>query len=187
MLPPHLGDKLADWNLLRLAGGQELVIGKDVLELGPSFGVDLFCLAPYARTYTMLESSPEVLEHLRFLHDRWIALGHDIALVPYDLRKPLVFADAQFDLVIDFGTIDNVLGGLLPYREACRVLRPGGMLISTYASFDHFGEPYSACGDEHRFSAVELTETLIECGMEMLHRYDIDKPRAAVAARKKGA
>lgn len=27
MLPPYLGDKLADWNLLRQAGGQELGLG----------------------------------------------------------------------------------------------------------------------------------------------------------------
>lgn len=184
MLPPYLGDKLADWNLLRQAGGQELVIGKDVLELGPSFGVDLFCLAPYAKSYTMIESSPEVLDHLRFVVDRWRALGHDVNLVDANLQHPLAFADATFDLVIDFGTIDNVIAGYAPYREACRVLRPGGMLISTYASRDHFGTAMSDCGDEHRFFAREMRECLRREGMEIVQQYNVDQPRAAIAARK---
>lgn len=184
MLPPYLGDKLADWNLLRQAGGQELVIGKDVLELGPSFGVDLFCLAPYAKSYTMIESSPQVLDHLRFVVDRWQALGHDVALIQANLQHPLVFADATFDLIIDFGTIDNVIAGLEPYREACRVLRPGGVLLSTYASRDHFGTAMSDCGDEHRFYAREIKSLLKDQHMDVFCHYNVDQPRAAIAARK---
>lgn len=184
LLPPHLGDKLIDWDLLAKAGGMDLLIGKDVLEFGPSYGIDLYMFAPYARSYTMIESAPDVLDHLqpltRLLNDRDAAA----LVIVRNLRQPLdAFAGKNYDLVIDFGTVDNVLAGVKPYEEAMRLLRPGGVLLTTYANRKVLGTEFSECGDEVRFDPGGLASWFTGLGDPFVRIHE-DQPRAGMAVRR---
>lgn len=188
LLPPHLGDKLVDWQLLAAAGGMELLIDKNVLEFGPSYGLDVYAFAPYAKSYVCVESAPDVLGHLDGLcHAIWLQTAriNPPVIIKHNLQLPIdKVADADYDLVIDFGTIDNVLAGYLPYREAARVLRPGGVLLTTYANWAHFKTDKSPSGDEVRLHPLELDHELRGMDLEPYVRLFEDQPRAAMAARK---
>lgn len=189
LLPPHLGDKLVDWQLLAAAGGMELLIDKNVLELGPSYGLDVYAFTPYAKSYVVVESAPDVLAHLESLrHAVWLqtARVNPPVIIKHNLQLPIdKVADGGYDLVIDFGTIDNVLGGYLPYREAARVLKPGGVLLTTYANWAHFKTDKSPSGDEVRLHPEELAHELSTMDLEVYVRLFEDQPRAAMAARKR--
>lgn len=185
LLPPHLGDKLIDWELLAKAGGMELLIDKDVLEFGPSYGIDLYMFGPYARSYTMIESAPDVLDHLqpltKLLNDRDAAA----LTIVRNLQQPLdTFVGNSYDLVIDFGTVDNVLAGVAPYEEALRVLRPGGVLLTTYANQKVLGSKFSECGDEVRFDPGGLASWFSGYGDPFVRIHE-DQPRAGMAVRRR--
>lgn len=184
LLSPYLADKLTDWELLARAGGQPLMIDKDVLELGPSYGIDLMMWAPYARSYTMLDSAQDVHAHLAPLlatQRRW---GRSVNLIDHNMQQPFPLPANAFDVVIDFGTIDNVLADTRPFHEALRVLKPGGVLLSTYANRDVFVESTSPSGDEIRFRPGALTAELLTAGSALVAVFGEDQPRAGVAVRK---
>ena len=43
--------------------------------------------------------------------------------------RALPFADGEFDVVVDFGTVYHVRGGEQALAEIARVLRPGGLFV----------------------------------------------------------
>lgn len=184
LLPPHLSDKLIDWELLVAAGGQEILLQKDVVEFGPSYSVDLFMWAPCTASYTMFDLDEEVIAHVERVLDPLNHAGFAARLIKHDLRTPLPLADASADVVIDFGTIDNVLGGDLPYREAMRILRPGGYLLTSYANRRYFGKEMSDAGDEVRLDPHQLCELLRSLGSNVFVRRYEDQPRAIMGAKK---
>lgn len=187
LFSPHLGDKLVDWKLLTAAGGQDLVAGKDILELGPSYGLDLMMWAPWAKSYSMIESALDVVEHIEPVIARLWKQKYacSVALHIHNMQNlPFPVSSARYDLVIDFGTVDNVLNGSKPYDEALRALRPGGWLLTTYANFAYFKETLSACGDELRFDPGTLAEVLRQHA-DVRHRLFEDQPRAAMAVQKR--
>jgi SAM-dependent methyltransferase len=191
LIPPHLGDKLADLQLLAAAGGQMLLQDKTVLEFGPSYGVELYYLAPVTSLYVVVESAPDVIDHVRPLIELLNERKRCATLLTHDLRKPLPMASATdamgYDVVIDFGTVDNVLAtpNSLPYEEAIRVLKPGGTLITSYANFDHFKTRASECGDEYRFSSGELMALFKVLRCDVVYRQGEDQPRAGMVVKKR--
>lgn len=192
LFSPHLGDKLVDWALLARAGGQTLVVDKDILELGPSYGIDLMMWAPYARSYTMIESAPNVIDHLQPMVDLLRARACAVSLITANLQhgdpSHVLMPGQQTptaDLVIDFGTVDNVLDGLHPFAMAYRALRPGGMLLTTYANRGYFEEEYSPSGDELRFTPQALANFFRhELGALTVVRMGEDQPRAGMAVQR---
>jgi hypothetical protein len=185
LLPPSLGDKMMDWQLLADAGGQAILQDRDVIEFGPSFGLDFFMWCPIVRSYMMIDSAPDIRAWLRPFIE--IARDRDIDafLEEANLQRPLFTKASCCDVVIDFGTIDNVVAGFFPYSEAIRILRPGGHLISSYANYLYFREEKSPCGDEERFSPDHLAAFLVKLGCEILIRKNEDQPRAGIVARKR--
>lgn len=181
--PPHLSDKLIDWRLIENAGGQNILTGKDVIDFGPSFGLDMITWSFFTKSYTVVESAPDVLMHIRKMKAAFP--DRDIAIVEANLQNPLAFfGDATFDAVIDFGTIDNLVMGTAPYAEAWRLLRPGGHLFTTYANLRYFQAPISECGDEHRFDPTALLDLFSEWGARYITSSGDDQPRAGLVVQK---
>lgn len=182
--PPHLSDKLIDWRLIEMAGGQELLTDKDVIDFGPSYGLDMITWSFFTKSYTVVESAPDVLAHIWTMKNCF--RERDIAIVEYNLQAPLkFFNDGSFDVVIDFGTIDNLISGLEPYREAWRLLRTGGHLFTTFANLRYFKTPISHAGDEHRFDPGELAHSFFpSLGGTIVTRSGEDQPRAGMVIRK---
>ena len=105
--------------------------GKRVLGLASAGGQQGPCLAAAGANVTIIDNSPEQLARDRSVAERE---GLSIQLVEGDMRDLSVFADGSFDLV--FHPVSN---GFVPdvrpvWREAFRVLKPGGELLAGFAN-----------------------------------------------------
>jgi ubiquinone/menaquinone biosynthesis C-methylase UbiE len=72
-----------------------------------------------------LDIDADVLELAR---ERLDARGVEATLVAGDVRA-MPFADAEFDVVVDFGTAYHVNGSDRALAEVARVIRPGGIFV----------------------------------------------------------
>jgi SAM-dependent methyltransferase len=105
--------------------------GKRVLGLASAGGQQGPCLAAAGAVVTVIDNSPEQLARDRLVAERE---GLSITLVEGDMRDLSAFADGSFDLV--FHPVSN---GFVPevrpvWREAYRVLKPGGELLAGFAN-----------------------------------------------------
>jgi SAM-dependent methyltransferase len=97
---------------------------RDVLDIGVGAGRTSHYLAPLARRYEAVDYSPVMVNYMK-------KTMPEISVRGADFRDLRVFVDASFDFV--FAT-DNVIDALShkdrirAMREACRVLRVGGLL-----------------------------------------------------------
>ena len=127
--PCALSDKLVDWQALAITGGEELIKGKVVLNLGPGYGVEEFLLAHLAQEWIVQDNDADVLT-------RAMEAGGCPGM--YRLYEPLPvipLTDSSVDLVLDFSTLDNTPDPVTAYAETFRVLRPEtGILISTFSN-----------------------------------------------------
>jgi len=100
------------------------VAGRDVLELGCGTGKNTAWLGERARTVLGLDFSVEMLARSR----RLVRAPH-VRLVRHDIRRSWPARDASMDAVVGNLVLEHVreLGPI--YREAARVLRPGGQLL----------------------------------------------------------
>ncbi|WP_170115685.1 class I SAM-dependent methyltransferase [Melittangium boletus] len=104
--------------------------GKDVLGLASAGGQQGPVLAAVGARVTMFDNSPAQLAQDRLVAERE---GLSIRLVEGDMRDLSVFADGSFDLI--FHPCSNgFVSEIRPvWREAFRVLRPGGVLLSGFS------------------------------------------------------
>ncbi len=105
--------------------------GADVLCLASGGGQQGPLLAAAGALVTVLDNSPRMLDMDRMVAERD---GLQIRTVEGDMRDLSAFADASFDLI--FHPVSNVfVPDVLPvWREAQRVLRPGGTLLAGLAN-----------------------------------------------------
>ncbi|MBT3337461.1 MAG: class I SAM-dependent methyltransferase [Anaerolineae bacterium] len=103
--------------------------GADILCLASGGGQQGPVLAAAGAKVTVFDNSPRQLDQDRFVAERE---GLDIKLVEGDMRDLSVFSDASFDLV--FHPVSNLfIHEIRPvWREAYRVLRPGGTLLAGF-------------------------------------------------------
>ena len=113
---------------------------RDVLALACGGGQQAPLLAAAGANVTVFDLSPKQLER-----DREIATREslDIKTVAGDMRDLSVFADQSFDLILNPTSVCFCPEVLPVWREAFRVLRPGGCLITgfhqpLYYLFDKF-------------------------------------------------
>ncbi len=116
------------------------MLGLDVLCLASGGGQQGPILAAAGANVTVFDNSPAQLARDRLVADRE---GLAIETIQGDMVDLGAFADARFDLV--FHPVSNVfVPDVKPvWREAFRVLRPGGSLLAGFANpvqylFDYF-------------------------------------------------
>jgi SAM-dependent methyltransferase len=105
--------------------------GKDVLGLASAGGQQVPVLAAAGARVTVFDNSPSQLGRDREVAERE---GLSIRTVEGDMRDLSVFPDASFELI--FHPCSNVfVDDVRPvWREAFRVLRPGGVLLSGFCN-----------------------------------------------------
>jgi SAM-dependent methyltransferase len=162
-----LSDKLADWQLFAVAGGEPLLKDARVLNLGPGYGLEEFVLARHAKEWIALDSSLWVLERARVLEPKILTRVTMLPELPADL--------GEFDLVLDFSTLDDIAEPLAGYRAVARLLRPGGRLVTTYAN-----RRKTQPGTEPEDLAVAMAS----CGLDVLYRTYEDQARAGMIAQR---
>jgi SAM-dependent methyltransferase len=119
--------------------------GLDVLCLASGGGQQGPVLAAAGANMTVFDNSPAQLARDRLVADRE---GLAIRTVEGDMADLSVFADASFDLV--FHPVSNVFAPAVRpvWREAFRVLRPGGALLAGFVN------PYEYVFDRERLDAT---------------------------------
>lgn len=176
--PPNLSDKLVDWETLSIVGGeQELIVGKDVIDIGAEWGADALIFAAKAKTYVAADGSPLCIEHLR------ARLPKQATVTQCDLVTRWPWADATADTVLDFSSLDDSSNPRAGYLEALRVLRPNGILITSYANEDVVGP-----GSNYTASRpVELADFMRRSGFRVLRRRNETGARAVMVVQKREA
>lgn len=103
--------------------------GANVLCLASGGGQQAPLLAACGANVTVFDNSPAQLAQDRMVAERE---GLNLRLVEGDMRDLSVFDDASFDLIVH--PVSNVfVPEILPvWREACRVLRRGGVLLAGF-------------------------------------------------------
>lgn len=178
--PPNLSDKLVDWEAFADAGGEQgLIVGRDVVDVGAEWGADMLIFADKARSYVACDRSPLCLDHLKAIRDR---LRSERASVAWcDLVERWPFADASADTVLDFSSLDDSSDPRAGYCEALRVLRPGGVLVTSYANEDVVG-----VGSNYTASRpCELRDWMRRAGYRVLRRRHEDRARAVLVCQKR--
>lgn len=104
---------------------------KEVLGLASAGGQQGPVLAAAGARVTVFDNSPAQLEQDRLVAERE---GLSLRLVEGDMRDLSAFADASFDVV--FHPVSNCfVDDVRPvWREAFRVLRPGGVLLAGFSN-----------------------------------------------------
>ena len=105
------------------------ILGRDALCLASGGGQQAPLLAAAGYNVTSYDNSERMLAQDRFVAERE---GFTIKTMQGDMADLSVFADGSFDLV--FHPISNLFAeSVLPvWREAYRVLRPGGVLMAGF-------------------------------------------------------
>ncbi len=137
------------------------ISGCDVLCLASGGGQQGPILAAAGANVTVLDNSPRQLERDRQVAERE---GLTIRTLEGDMRDLSVFADASFDLV--FHPVSNIFVDdiLVVWREAYRVLRPGGVLLAGIVNPTN----YIFDADQLDAGVIELRHTLPYSDVESL-------------------
>jgi SAM-dependent methyltransferase len=111
------------------------LVGLDVLCLASGGGQQAPILAATGAKVTVFDNSPAQLAQDRLVADRE---GLEIETVQGDMADLCVFPEARFDLIIH--PVSNVfVPDVKPvWREAFRVLKPAGVLLSGFMNPVHF-------------------------------------------------
>jgi SAM-dependent methyltransferase len=108
-----------------------LVKGLDVLCLASGGGQQGPILAAAGANVSVLDNSPRQLEQDRLAAERE---GLKIKTVQGDMADLSVFPDESFDLIVHPASNSGVPDVLPVWREAYRVLRPGGSLLAGFGN-----------------------------------------------------
>jgi ubiquinone/menaquinone biosynthesis C-methylase UbiE len=135
----HVEQNLVPWGL------EDVVLGDDVLEIGPGFGATTRLLAPRVDRLSVLELSDGYCRRLR------AELGHAVDVTQGDATQ-MPYPDGRFSAVVCFTMLHHIDPPALQdqaFAEAARVLRSGGVFAGT-----------DSIGAGWRFRLVHVGDTL---------------------------
>lgn len=132
-------------------GGCNTPLGCDVLCLASGGGQQGPIMAAAGANVTVFDNSPAQLAQDRMVAERD---GLEITTVEGDMRDLAVFADASFDLILH--PVSNCfIPDVVPvWREAYRVLRPGGSLLSGFNNPARYLQDYNAENEDDKLRIV---------------------------------
>ena len=124
---PYLLNRYGEWVEIKHLARDLDLCGRKVLDIGAGLGFDSHRLAIRGANVTALEFSPVLAEagQINFPHIRWIG----------GFSHCLPFRNASFDAVFSNAALHHMRDIPAAISEALRVLRPGGVLITTCDSF----------------------------------------------------
>jgi ubiquinone/menaquinone biosynthesis C-methylase UbiE len=112
-----------DLDAAELRAGSFALRGRDVLEIGCGTGKNTIWLATQAASVVAVDFSEGMLARAR----QRVAAGN-VRFVALDVREPWPISDCSVDVVLCDLVLEHVPALEHVYREAARVLRPGGHL-----------------------------------------------------------
>lgn len=122
-----------------------------ILDVGCGTGSNLAAFAQLGRA-TGVDMSREALEFCRL---------RGVETVAYSAIERLPFADGTFDVVTAMDVLEHVDDDLAALEELRRVLRPGGLLLSTVPAYGFlWSEHDEALKHRRRYTAHELRNKL---------------------------
>lgn len=129
---PEISGQIAFEHLHRYHFARALVAGKAVLDVacGEGYGSDI--LAQSAASVVGVDIAEDAVSHARARYgsDKLVFVAASAAQLP--------FADAQFDVVVSFETIEHHDQHEAMISEIRRVLRPGGLLVISSPNKLHY-------------------------------------------------
>jgi malonyl-CoA O-methyltransferase len=129
-----------------------LLAGKAVLEIGCGTGRNTAVIAPAAREVDAVDISQGMLAEAARRPE-----CAEVRFVRADITRPLPLASARYEVVLESLALEHLPGVLGIFREAFRVLRPGGELLGCEL------HPYrQLLGKQARFEDADGEEVLIE-------------------------
>lgn len=151
------GPSMPSEQKLRVLGD---LVGKDVLELGCGGGQAGVFLAAHGARVTALDVSERQLEHGRDLARR---RGVDVRFLHGSADDLSALPDAAFDVAFSSFAMGFVEDLDKAFREAFRVLRPGGLFAFSWSSPVHMSTSLAQDGtvyfDRSYFDASPHTDT----------------------------
>ena len=131
----------------RYAVVRDLVAGKHVLDVACGEGYGSSMLADLAVAVTGVDISSEAVQHAAATY-----VKPNLTYIEGSATA-LPFADASFDMVVSFETIEHLAGQVEMVAELRRVLRPEGMLVISSPNRPVYSEE---SGEHHEFHVKEL-------------------------------
>ncbi len=125
----------------------DVVKEKDVLDVACGEGYGSFLMADIARSVAGVDISSEVIEHASATYQKPNLAFYQGSAIN------LNFADASFDVVVSFETIEHLVEQTQMLAEIKRVLRPDGLLVISSPNRPIYSEE---SGEHNEFHVKEL-------------------------------
>jgi GT2 family glycosyltransferase/ubiquinone/menaquinone biosynthesis C-methylase UbiE/glycosyltransferase involved in cell wall biosynthesis/peptidoglycan hydrolase CwlO-like protein len=125
----------------------DVVKGKDVLDVACGEGYGSFIMADVARSVVGVDISDEAVQHASRAYKKANLAFRQDSVVALD------FADASFDVVVSFETIEHLSEQAQMLAEIRRVLRPDGVLVISSPNRPIYSEE---SGEHNEFHVKEL-------------------------------
>ena len=131
----------------RYAVVQDIVSGKDVLDVACGEGYGSYYMADVARSIVGVDISQEAVQHASSTYQKSNLAFRQGSAIELD------FADAAFDVVVSFETIEHLSEQAQMLAEIRRVLRPDGLLVISSPNRPVYSEE---SGEHNEFHVKEL-------------------------------
>jgi len=131
----------------RYATVQQIVAGKDVLDVACGEGYGSSFMAEFARSVVGVDIAEEAVQHASSSYKKSNLTFRQGSAIK------LEFADASFDIVVSFETIEHLSEQAQMLAEIRRVLRPDGVLVISSPNRPIYSEE---SGEHNEFHVKEL-------------------------------